>query len=845
MTEATDPSHAGRDEQLDQLTEFLPTPGTGPRMVLLAGDDGAGRADLVSRLSAAHPDTLFLRWRFQSGDDSVATLLRLHAGCAASLTRGGAAASRASEALRATLDDDDDPRRAAWIRSFLDSLQTSERTEEGGIQLQLPRDNPYWGLLQLVLGLAGAAPLVLELQRVNAVTSPAFWIWLMTLRREMIRREVPVLWLTSAIESPFGETQDDPLPTPSGLMHGLLGDQLAATVDLPALDDDAVQALLDRRYRPHRFPPELAPRLRALCEGVPARLADLLDLLEGEEIVIWDETDGFQLVPEPGDLHLDSLVPDALPEGESDDDPQERADLAASMLQVAALEGVTFTAGVVATALGAEQDVVDDLLDELPLLVAEERFQPAVQSWTYRFVRPTFREHHLALARRQGPTLARKLARALMERFVPAAQAYIPLTARLYGQVGQGRQARNLLALAMGSDRLDLSRAAQELISLHGADELPDGLLRLLYAEAAERAVNGAAATLADELITGLEGFASRGEDRGLSAFAALLRSRLAMREGELDTAVARGEEALAGFGDDAVRQAETLNHLALLALRRRDVGAARNYVELAGKASTIPPVKAYSVFIRALLRRGERKMANAAEAFGEAARLATEAGNPLLGLEARLNQGEMLMVAGRGKTALEPLRLARSMAVGMHARPLERSATTLLAQAEAASGNAAEAFDLARDALALGTEMGLAEMVAADEYHCGLFGLAAGETVEARKHLDRALAAVAQADGPLAKEIHFHRGQLQLVEGDLGAARTSLTRTREIAVATGDPVRAARALQALGMVDDKAGDREAALGLYREAVGEMGIPSLQKEREAIQRRIADIEGES
>ncbi len=136
-------------------------------------------------------------------------------------------------------------------------------------------------------------------------------------------------------------------------------------------------------------------------------------------------------------------------------------------------------------------------------------------------------------------------------------------------------------------------------------------------------------------------------------------------------------------------------------------------------------------------------------------------------------------------------------------------------------------------------------EMVAADEYHCGLFGLAAGETVEARKHLDRALAAVAQADGPLAKEIHFHRGQLQLVEGDLGAARTSLTRTREIAVATGDPVRAARALQALGMVDDKAGDREAALGLYREAVGEMGIPSLQKEREAIQRRIADIEGES
>ncbi len=843
MTEATDGPFPGRDEQLAQLETLLPTDGGGPRTALLAGDDGAGRAELVSRLAEAHPEVLALRWRFQSGDDSVATLLRLHAGCAASLTRGGDIADRTRDALRGELDGEADPRRAAWIRAFLDSLDSSPRTGDGGIQLQLPQDNPYWGLLQLVLGIASVTPLVLELQRVNAVSSPAFWTWLWLLRREVARRELPVLWVVSAIESPFGESRDDPLPTPSGLMGELLAGT-DATVELPALDGAAVQALVDARYRPNQFPEGTGARLGSLTDGNPARLADLLDLLESEEIVAWDETAGYQLDRPLDALHLDTLVPDPEPEGEAEGDPQERADLAAAALQVAAIEGVTFTAGVVAETLGQDKDAIDDLLDELPQLVEEARFQPAIQSWTYRFLRPTFRQHHLELASAAGPTRTRKMARALMERFVPAAQAYIPLTARLFNEVGQARQARNLLALAMGSDRLDLSRAAQELVSLQGAETLPVGLLRLLYAEAAERAVNGAAAPLANELIGGLEAFAGERDEAALAAFASLLRSRLAMREGDMDTAVARGEEALAGFGDDPVRRAETLNHLALLALRRRDAGAARNYVELAGKASTIPPVKAYSVFIRGLLRRGERKMANAAEAFGEAARLAMDAGNPLLGLEARLNQGEMLMVTGRARVALEPLRLARQMAVGMRAKPLERSATTLLAQAEAANGNAGEAFDLARDALALGQELGLAEMVAADQYHCGLFGLAAGETAEARTHLDQALAAVTQPDGPLAKEIHFHRGQLQLVEGELDGARTSLARTREIATSTGDPVRAARALQVLGMVEEKAGDPAAALRLYREAVDEMGIPSLQAEREAVQRRIAELEAE-
>lgn len=848
----TDPSpgpNHGRAEQLQQLVDLLPGAQAAPRTALLAGEPGSGRGALVGQLKDQARDRLFLRWRFVSVDDGVASLLRLTAGCAGALSQGGEVAREAVSRLRTGLAEDDDERRSAWIGAFLDSIEGAQRTEEGGIQLQLPRDNPYWGLMEFLLALAGTVPVVLEMQQINAVTSPAFWIWFATLRREIARRELPVLWIFSTIDSPFGEQSDDPLPTPSGLLHAALTGAVDATVPLPPLEAGDVASLMEERYQPNRFPEELPGVLVAQTGGNLAHLEDLLNLLEGEEIVVWDEAEGFQLDGPLERVHLDELVPDAVPEpGDQDDgemDPEARAALARSVLEVAALEGAVFTAGVIADTLGVERDTVDDLLDALPLLVEEARFQQAVQSWTYRFLRPVYREHFLSRPGSGPSPQARKMARALLDRYVPASSAYIPLAASLFGEIGQERQARNLLALAMGTDRLDLSRAAQEVVGLRGREDLPENLLRLLYAEPAERAVNGANAQLAGELIGALERWADDSGDASLTGYGKLLRSRLAMRERDLPAAVGHAEAALESFGDDPVRRGETLNQLAMLAIHQRDPKAARRYVEQAGKASTIPPVKATSLFVRGILRRGERKASGAAESFGEAARLAMTAGNPLLSLEARLNQGEMMMVAGRGKTALDPLRQARELATAMRVKPLERSATTLLAQAEAANGDPKEAFDLARDALALGQELNMTAYLAADHYHCGVFGLAAGDTAAGRVHLDASVKALGDGDSPLAKEVFFHLGQLQLVEGTLGDARESLTRSREVAQAVNDPTRAARALQALGMVEEKSGEIDRAKELYREAMEEMTSPALQKEREAIRRHLGEIEGGS
>ena len=849
MTDAVERPFVGRDEQLQRLVDLLPGPDTPPRTVLLMGDEGSGRAELVARLQARAGDRLFLRWRFTSADDGVAALLRLHAGTAAALARGEDVGRRTLERLRTDPPGERTERQRSWIESFLTAIEAAKPTQGGGIQLQLPQGNPYWGLLQLLLEIPAVVPTVLEFQQLNAVTSPAFWAWFLTLRREVRDRRLPVTWIVSAIDSPFGEAQDDPLPTPSGLLHGALSGAVDAALDLPPLDDDAIGALLDARYQPHALPPDMAPKLRSMTDGNPGHLDDLLELLEREEIVVWDDQDGFQLTGALADLEMGVLVPPAAPEGELEggpEDPAERAELATTMLRIAAVEGRVFTAGVVAGVLDLERDLVDDMLDALPDLVEEDRFHPAVQSWTYRFRQALFHRHHLLGAENDRTLHKRKMARILLDRFVPANPAYIPLAAGLFRAGGLDRQARNLLALAMGSDRLDLGRSAQEVIEIHGTDDLPGNLLRLLFAEPAERAVNASSPQVATELIERLSRWAESAGDGELGAFAQLLRSRVAMRLRDLEGATEHAQAALGGFANQPVRRAETLNQLAMLALHRQDPRAAKDYLDQARKASTIPPVKAYSVFIRGLLRRGERKVSTAADAFAEAARLAIEAGNPLLGLEARLNQGEMLVRAGRAGPARKPLELARTAAQAMQARSLERSAAMLQAQAEASSGNAQEAFDLARDALALGQELDLPpETSLADHYHCGLFGLAAGHPAEAREHLAQAAAAMEGDEHPLAPEIYFHLGEIQARDGDLESARDSLARSRELALQAGDALRAVRTLQGLGFVDERTGDRMAAIKRYEQAIEEMTAPAMAQEREALRRHLEEMRAEN
>ena len=847
MSEPTQRPFVGRNDALKTLTELLPEQGKGPRVALLSGADGSGRTRLVEQLAEQLGDRLLLRWRFEDTDDGVAALLRLHGGLAASVARGGERSRALSRALRD--EEGRDPRLDAWINAFLDQLEAGNRDERGGLQIRLPKDNPYWGLLGLVKAIPAHVPTVLCLHQVNAVCSPAFWTWLGLLWREVERRELPVLWILSTLESPYGETADDPLPTPSGMLMQMLNGKVDATLPLEPFDEAEVQQLLDESYRPHDFDEGLASRLRRLTGGNPALLADLLDLLEGEEILVWGTDDGFTLTRSLAEIDLDEILPGADPGAGEDEelDTDQRRQWAETALYAGSCVGETFTAGAVARAMGLDQDIVDDILDDLPQIVSEQSFHEGVGSWIYRFERPLLRMRHAEVSPRQRKkvrSLPSRLARVLLETHVPAAYAFIPATARLFVTSGQARRARNLLSLAMGSDRIDLSRFAMEAVEMEGGDELWPGLMRLLHAEPAERACTSAQTEMATEMVERLEQWASRSDDAGLAAYAALLRSRLALRERDVATARSHAETALSGFraAGESVREGETLNQLAMLALHGNDPKAAQTFVDQATRAANIPPVKAHAMFIRGLLRKGQRKLQAAAEAFAESARLSGDAGNPLLGVEARINQGELLVAQGRPKSALEPLRAARTTAQAMQARLLERAAASLLAQAEAASGNPTEAYDLARDALELNRHLGLDRLLAADLYHCGLFAAAAQDAGQARTYLEQARGAVLEDDLPLRKEVCFHLGQMNMVTGELDDADRCLAEAIEIATKLGDRSRIGRVLQAQGMVQEKRGDVAAAAGLYRQAMEAMVHPGQQREKEAIRRRLAEIE---
>ena len=850
MTDSSERPFVGREEQLETLVGLLPGGGDGPRTVLLAGEESSGRRRLVSELGKKLDGQLLLRWSFQPEDDGVAVMLRLHGGLASSLSRAGALGTTAATAARNQPSADSSV--ASWCEEFLSQLESGERDEQGGLQLRIPPQNPYRGLLHLLLQLTAEVPTVMEFHQVNVACSPAFWTWFSLLYRAVYERKRPVLWVFSTSQSPYCEEPDDSSPTPSGLLMGLLTQQVDATLDLPGLDESGILALLDGAYRPNHFPPDLPPHLAAVTGGNPARLNDLLDLLESEEIVVWDDRDGYELTRPIEQLTIAGITPgiELQPAAEAAEGPAdqgERENLARAILRVAALEGVRFTAGAVAQTLAVERDVVDDLLDELPQLVSEVVHHVAVDSWIYRFERPIYRQHYLEEgARAPGKKqrlLPGRLAVVLLDRYVPAAHAYIPVAARLLSDSGQRRRARNLLSLAMGSDRLDLSRFAIELVDLDGGEGVDRPLLRLLHAEPAEKAVTGARQEVAEEMLGHLERWADAGQDPSLANYAALLRSRLALRGQRLDEAAVHAEKALAGFRSekDSVRAGETLNHLALLSLHQREPARAREFVNQATRESNIPPVKAYSLFIRGLLGKGQRKLSSAAESFGEAARLAGEAGIPVLGIEARINQGEALVLLGRPQSARAPLRHARDTARALRALHLARAATALLSQAEAAAGDTEVAFELAQDTLDLTRQTGMEHLLAADLYHCGLFAVTAGKGQQALPFFLEARERAVEAEHGLLKEIEFHLGQLYLVAGELDEADKALANSLDHSRLAGDPSREGRVLQTQGMVQEKRGAREAAQDLYHRAIDRLEGPVHKKDRSTIRQHLAEM----
>jgi len=834
----------------------------GPRSVLLAGQRGSGRRRAVTqfldRLKEDEELPTVLRVHCDAGDDGVRTLLRFFGAAIQGLSRSEAFDDDPCETLEEAAAASTDEQVAEWLRDTASNI-TSLRAHTGtdSFQIKLPRRNPWSSLLYTFDVLGPRCSWLIDLHDVGAATSPGFWTFLSALVGRARSRNWKMMFLVAPGTNHYGESPGDEKPGPSVFLHSLFG--AAEVVDCAALTTLDLGELLEETYRPNDFPDGLAQRLTEISEGRPETIHELLDALEEDETITWDD-EGFHL-SSLDDVDLEVLVPMAN-EDEDDEDSAPEPDegdqvppkLLEHVLYLAAIEGRNFTASLIRTWLDAGEDEVDDALDAMPHLVEEDRYHEALGTWTYRFRYDFYRTWYAdnppeGFHQKAREEVAADLARVLLQSYAPAALEYVPRAARLYTDAGDNRGARNLLALAMSAERPELCDFAIEITERFDDSPFPPGLVRYLYCSTADRAVNGQDLERARKAVDRARAWAEGQDDASTQAYLELLDCRILLREGKGDEARTRGESAVTTLLElgDSTRAGETLNQLAMIALGAGDAKAVETYLRRAKKASNIPPVQSHTLYIEGILKKRSRALAAATEAFGRSAELATEAGNLLLSLEAMLNQAECSLMVGRAKEVAPILERALEMSRALRTPQRERAAARLLCQAEAARGNGEAALEMARHALELGRELaasgkqGGSGSEAVDLYHCGMFAAMAGKADEAINYLKGAEQACQDSDATnLLPEVLFHQGQLALLTEDFPAAQSLLERGLGLVQKGSDRNRELRFLEQLGTVLSATGDHAAAADRFKEAADRALGPQAKEFRKSLRKRIAD-----
>lgn len=831
MTERSDRPLVGLKPITAKLLDQWMESESGPKAVFLTGDEGSGRATAIGSLLSAIKDrneeACVVRLHNAGVDDGVQPLLRTYGSVVTSITRKDGFTTDPVELLDAAVENVADDTVAHWLSGIAGNVKGFRAHRGGNFQIQLPGENPYLAALYAFDVLGPHARWILDVRGSNATVSPAFWTFLAALVGRARSRSWKMLFLFTPGEAIFGESAKEDLPGPAAFQRALFPD--GATIATEPLTAEQIGELVADTYKPNDFPDGFVARIHKLSGGHPDTVHELLDALEEDETITWDD-DGYSL-SDLEDVDEDVLVPMALEEDEDSDDEDDALDpdLAEAILHVGAIEGQEFTASLIRTVLGAGDDVVDDTLDAMEHVVEEGRYHQQLGTWTYRFRKRFFRGYFLDHTpddwKRKTEDVARDLATILLQSYAPAAIEYIPVAARLFVQAGESRSARNLLAMAMGAERPQLTDYALQLAERFPDSPWPESLLRFIHSNSAERAVNGMQLEAAAQILDNAKSWAEAVNDENLVAYCTLLACRMEIRKGDFDGAKALAEDALARFEKlgDPRRTGETLNQLAMVCLNQGDAAGAAQYLQQAEASTTLPPVRGHSYYIRGVIEKRSGRVAEAAAAFEKAVELATQAGNLPLVLEAMLNAGEANLIMGRGAQVAELLERALEMSRALRSPVRERAAARLLCQAESARNDGEAAYAMAKHALELSREIGAGEKDEyVDLYHAGLFAVMSGRVDEAGDWLAAAKpGAEAAGDLNLVPEILFNLGQIKLSTRDFGPARAhmeealGLVRQRD----GNNKARELRILEHLGLAAAAGGDHDAALKRFQEAL--------------------------
>jgi len=805
------------------------------RTVQLTGPLGSGKRALVGEIcrnaiADAEDDVLLWRIHVREEDDGMQVILRAYATLFAAVQRSPAFRGKVEMALNSQIPNQ--PKRVqGWYQSFIEGLRKAAPSEDGKVQVNLPKDNPLVGLVEIATGIARKFPVIMDVNGLHNSHSVGLMAFLESLFREA-KQGGRLLTILSM--EPITDSAKNWMSQP---MQELLsrGGETLHPMSMQPWGEVQVQKYLDSRGISSN-----AAKIAEAVGGRPGFIAELVDHL----------TETGKIDSDLSDLTLAALV-DLTPDASELEAPKapakegERkfatADDADRVAHLAALLGVSFPSGLLADMGGFVRDSVDDLMDATENVYKELQFSEPLGTWVYQFKRALIRES--VLARHDGEEAeetGRRVA-AFMERFLaPRGHGYVVKTLRMYGENGAPQRAAMLRGMAIAGDQPTLWAMTHDLLGYFDEVEWPDAMRRTVFMNLIERMIGANQIQPAERVWNEAMEWSTDKEDRRMQGWLLFSGSRLDFRRQDLYRARDRANDALKIFTslEDKLKIAELQNHLAMIELADGKPEEALKAADAAESSVDVAVVKANAEYVRGLVaKRDKGTIKEAIEHFRKANEIAGSVGQGPLALEAGLQLGECLLVSGQTKAATDVLARVGQIAQALQDPVKERAAAALLGQGHATLKNFEQAVQYGERALTLTRSLKFTQLEPVDLYNLGFFNLMLGRSKEAVKLFQESRKGSSASNPAFQKELLYNLATALMKENDVVAAEDAFKAAVGAAEATNDFRKLASAHQQLAVLADKRGDKDAARTEVDAALAAADEGKLDEARKAIKKQ--------
>ena len=808
------------------------------RTVQLTAPLGGGKRALVGDLcrkavGEAEDDVLLWRVQVREEDEGMGVILRAYASLFQAVQRSQPFRGKVEMALNSQIPNQ--PKRVqGWYQSFIDGLRKAKPAKGGQVQVNLPKDNPLVGLIEIATGIARKFPVILDLNGLHNSHS----VGLMAFIEGLLSDADDCRLLTILSMEPITEDSKTWISQPLQELIERKADSLTA-IEMQPWGAEEATAYLDSRDLSSD-----AGRIAEIASGRPGFIAELVDYLQtndrlGDDLSELTMANLANLVPDESELDLPT---DTAADGERRYATPEDAERIAYF---SALLGVSFPSGLVADMGGYVRDSVDDIMDATEHTYKELQFSEALGTWIYQFKQALLRES--VLARHTADTdqeTARRTA-TFIERFLaPRGHGYVVKTLRLYAENGAPERAAMLRGMAIAGDQPTLWAMAQDLLMYFDEIQWPDTMRRTVYMNLIERMVAANQIGPAEKVWNDAMAWATDKEDRRMQGWLLFSGSRMDFRRQDLYRSRDRANDALTIFtaSDDKLKIAEIQNHLAMIELADGKPEQALEAAAAAEGAADVAVVKANAEYVRGLVAKRDRgTIKEAIEHFKKANELAGSVGQGPLALEAGMQLGETLLMAGQTKNAAEVLGRVGQIAQALQNPVKERAAAALLGQAHATLKNFDKAVQFGTRALELTRNLKMTQIEPIDLYNLGFFNLMLGKSKEAVKLFQESRKGADASNPAFQKELLYNLATALMKENDVAAAEDVFKAAAGAAEATQDFRKLASAHQQLGLIAGKRGDKDSARTELNAALAAANEGKLNEAKTAIEKQLQTL----